>query len=352
MSGNNVVTKRVTLLIASVSSFITPFLSSSINIALPSIGAEFGIDVVYLSWLVTSYLLGTAVFLVPFGRIADIYGKKKVFLYGTITFTVGSLMAIFVTSAEVLLLTRVLQGLGSAMVFGTGVAILISVYPLQERGKALGINVAAVYLGLSIGPTVGGFLTHYWGWRSIFLATAALGILVIILVLSKLKGEWIDAPGEKFDLPGSLEVMNERLRWRQNGLEIQVEGPKRVELAQQIAADLTLPDAETNLADQAQVKVPVELEIVKANQQQVDRGSSPWQLDPLQVAFTFVNLQVSPEGITGEPEIQAESFKLITNNGVDAEVEVTDGPTEKVYLKRLVRQDETGIWTVVGYNPR
>lgn len=94
MSGNNVVTKRVTLLIASVSSFITPFLSSSINIALPSIGAEFGIDVVYLSWLVTSYLLGTAVFLVPFGRIADIYGKKKVFLYGTITFTVGSLMAI------------------------------------------------------------------------------------------------------------------------------------------------------------------------------------------------------------------------------------------------------------------
>lgn len=160
------------------------------------------------------------------------------------------------------------------------------------------------------------------------------------------------APTQGTAAEGPLEVMNERLRWRQNGLEIQVEGPKRVELAQQIAADLTLPDAETNLADQAQVKVPVELEIVKANQQQVDRGSSPWQLDPLQVAFTFVNLQVSPEGITGEPEIQAESFKLITNNGVDAEVEVTDGPTEKVYLKRLVRQDETGIWTVVGYNPR
>lgn len=204
MSENNVVTKRVTLLIASVSSFITPFLSSSINIALPTIGAEFGVDVVYLSWLVTSYLLATAVFLVPFGRIADIHGKKKVFLCGTFTFTVGSLLAVFVASAEMLLLTRVLQGLGSAMVFGTGVAILISVYPLQERGKALGINVAAVYLGLSIGPSVGGFLTHYWGWRSIFLATAALGVLVIILVLSKLKGEWTDAPGEKFDLPGAL----------------------------------------------------------------------------------------------------------------------------------------------------
>jgi outer membrane lipoprotein-sorting protein len=175
-----------------------------------------------------------------------------------------------------------------------------------------------------------------------------------IIVETAAKGSFNPAPesAQGTAAEGPLEVMNERLRWRQNGLEIQVEGPKRVELAQQIAADLTLPDAETNLADQAQIKVPVELEIVKANQQQVDRGSSPWQLDPLQVAFTFVNLQVSPEGITGEPEIQAESFKLITNNGVDAEVEVTDGPTEKVYLKRLVRQDETGIWTVVGYNPR
>ena len=84
----------------------------------------------------------------------------------------------------------------------------------------------------------------------------------------------------------------------------------------------------------------------------MDRGSSPWQLEPLQVALTFVNLQVSPEGIIGEPEIQAESFKLTINNGVDSVVDVTDGPTEKVYLKRLVRQDETGIWTVVGYDPR
>ena len=127
-----------------------------------------------------------------------------------------------------------------------------------------------------------------------------------IIVETAAKGSFNPAPesAQGTAAEGPLEVMNERLRWRQNGLEIQVEGPKRVELAQQIAADLTLPDAETNLADQAQVKVPVELKIVKANQQQVDRGSSPWQLDPLQVAFTFVNLQVSPEGITGEPEIQ------------------------------------------------
>ena len=94
------------------------------------------------------------------------------------------------------------------------------------------------------------------------------------------------------------------------------------------------------------------MDLVKADQQQVDRGSSPWQLDPEQVALTFVNLMVSPEGIVGEPRIKEESFKLKINNGIESMVEVADGPVKRVYLKRLVRQDETGIWTVVGYDPR
>ncbi len=144
----------------------------------------------------------------------------------------------------------------------------------------------------------------------------------------------------------------ERLRWLQDGIEIQVEGPQRVDLARQIAPDLTLPDASQNLADQAQVPVAVDMAISQADQQQVDRGSSPWQLDPLQVSLTFVNLKVSPVGMVGEPEIGPTAFELVVNNGVEAVVEVTSGPVKKVYLKRLVRQDETGIWSVVGYDPR
>jgi len=151
---------------------------------------------------------------------------------------------------------------------------------------------------------------------------------------------------------GPLEIWYERLRWRQEGLEIQVEGDKRIELAREIAAGLALPDANQDLASKAKVKVPVNMEIVEASQKQVDSGSSPWQLDPLQVAHTFVNLQVTPEGIQGEPQIQMPSFKLVTNNSVEAVVEVDEGPVQRVYLKRLVRQDETGIWTVVGYDPR
>ena len=151
---------------------------------------------------------------------------------------------------------------------------------------------------------------------------------------------------------GQLEVWLEQLRWRQDGIEIQVEGLRRVELARQIAADLTLPDASNHLLPKAQVNVPVDMEITKANQQQVDRGSSPWQLDPLQVALTFVNLKVSPEGIVGEPKVPELSFKLVANNGVYSVVEVTSSPIKQVYLERLVRQDEGGIWTVIGYDPR
>ncbi len=149
-----------------------------------------------------------------------------------------------------------------------------------------------------------------------------------------------------------LEILQERLRWRQEGIEIQVEGPQRIELASQIAADLAIPNPDQDLISKAQVKVVVDKEIVEADQKQVDRGSSPWQLDPLQVSLTFVNLKVTPEGIQGEPEIPMSSFKLAANNAAEAVVEVAEGPIKRVYLKRLIRQDETGIWSVVGYDPR
>lgn len=151
---------------------------------------------------------------------------------------------------------------------------------------------------------------------------------------------------------GPLEVLRDKLRWRQYGIEIEISGPERVTLASQIAPDLALPEVNQQLVDQAEVKVEVDMDIVRADQQQVDRGSSPWQLDPLQVSLTFVNLKVSPQGIVGEPKIGPESFTLAINNGIEAIVEVSQGPISRVYLQRLMRQDETGIWSVVGYDPR
>lgn len=203
-SVNNAPNKKAALLIVTLGSFLTPFMGSSVNIALPSIGQEFGMNAVLLSWVATSYLLAAAVFLVPFGRIADMYGRKRIFTYGIVIYSIASLLSAFSTSATMLISFRVVQGIGGAMLFGTAVAIITSVFPIAERGKALGINVASVYSGLSLGPFLGGLLTQHFGWTSIFLANVPLGLILIALIFWKLKGEWAEAKGEKFDFGGSL----------------------------------------------------------------------------------------------------------------------------------------------------
>ena len=201
---NDSAAKLSALIIASISSFLTPYMISSVNIALPAIGKEFKSDAVLLSWVATSYLLAAAVSLVPFGKLADIYGRKKVFLSGQIIVTVTSLLAAISVSAPMLIIFRIFQGVGGAMIFATGIAILTSVYPPHERGRVLGIAVAAVYIGLSCGPFFGGWLTQHFSWRSIFFINIPLGLSIIWLVLWKLKGEWSGAQGDKFDLTGSV----------------------------------------------------------------------------------------------------------------------------------------------------
>jgi EmrB/QacA subfamily drug resistance transporter len=196
--------KRAALVSATLASFLTPCMGSATNVAMPSIGREFAMDAVLLGWVPTSYLLAAAMLLVPFGRIADIYGRKKIFTYGIIVYTLGALFSGIAPSATLLIAARLIQGAGSAMIFGTGVAILTSVFPVTERGRVLGFNVAAVYVGLSLGPFIGGFLTQNLGWRSIFLINIPLGLTVLAFVVLRLQGEWAEARGEAFDLLGSI----------------------------------------------------------------------------------------------------------------------------------------------------
>ncbi len=201
---NNAVSKRAALWISTMGAFLTPFMGSSINIALPEIGREFAMSAISLSWVATSFLVTSAMCLVPFGRLADIYGRKRIFAYGVAVYTISSLLAAIAASAGFLITARAIQGIGGAMIFGTGMAILTSVFPAHERGKALGVNVAAVYLGLSLGPFLGGLLTQYLGWRSIFLVNVPLGLAILLSVAWKLKGEWAEAQGERFDWIGSV----------------------------------------------------------------------------------------------------------------------------------------------------
>jgi len=196
--------KTITLVTSSLAVVFMTLMSSGLNVALPSIGKEFGTDAVLLSWMVTAFVLTAGVFSVPFGRIADIAGLKRIFLYGMILFTLTSVVAFFSNSSLMLIICRAVQGLGAAMVTVNSVALVTAIYPQKERGRVLGINIACVYAGSSMGPFVGGILTQHFGWRSIFAINVPVGLAVIGLILWKVKGEWAACKGEKFDYTGSL----------------------------------------------------------------------------------------------------------------------------------------------------
>ncbi len=195
--------QRNTLVVATLSNFLMPFVASSVIVALPAIAHDLHIGARGLSWISTAYLLTASALLIPFGRLSDIYGRKRIFQWGILIQCVSSAAAVFSTSGSMLIACRVLQGVGGAMIFGTGVTIATSVFPPAMRGGALGVVIAAVFVGLSVGPFIGGFLTTHLGWQSVFLCSVLLGVVILAITLWKLKGEWAEARGEKFDLAGS-----------------------------------------------------------------------------------------------------------------------------------------------------
>lgn len=198
---------RDLIIITTLSSFMTSFMGSSINVALPVIGAEFKTGTILLSWLATAYIMTTAVLLVPIGKMTDILGRTKFFRMGIIIFTIGSLLCGISQGAAILLLFRIIQGVGASLIFSTATSILVSAFPPQNRGQVLGINITSVYTGLLLGPTLGGIISEKLGWRYLFFFNILIGISVIVISFFKLNKDWIESPDEKFDFSGAALFM-------------------------------------------------------------------------------------------------------------------------------------------------
>jgi EmrB/QacA subfamily drug resistance transporter len=196
--------RRLVLIVTTLASFLTPFMGSSVTVALPMIGREFDLGPLGLSWIATSYLLAAAILLVPFGKLADARGRTRIFIGGMLVYTAASLACTLSPSAGALMASRVAQGLGGAMVFGTSVAILTAAFPPEQRGRVLGINVAAVYLGLSLGPFLGGILTEQLGWRSVFAGNVLAGLVTSLAAIWKLPRDARPPTGARFDWPGTI----------------------------------------------------------------------------------------------------------------------------------------------------
>lgn len=195
--------KKDLLIVGILVSFLTPFVRSSINLAIPVLAIEFDLSAVFLTWISTIYLLVNAILYIPFGRIGDIYGRKRIFQYGLIIFTISSFISSFSTSGEMFLFLRIFQAIGNAMIFANLNAMISSAFPVNERGKAFGLTSMSVFVGLILGPILGGVITEIVGWRTLFYMDTFIGIIAAYAI-TRFKYDWIDAAGEKLDILGSF----------------------------------------------------------------------------------------------------------------------------------------------------
>ena len=177
-----------------VAAFLNPFASSSLTMSFPDMMCEFGASTNDMAWVVEAFLLCCTVAVIPAGKLADIYGKRKLFYIGSIVFTMISGLMCFVSSVEMLTVYRALQGIALGIVYTTSMSILTLSVPVERRGYAFGMIGGMVYLGLSLGPALGGFLNYYYGWRSIFVFTTLLGVVANVMAFRSLHKEWIHTP--------------------------------------------------------------------------------------------------------------------------------------------------------------
>ena len=197
--------QSMVLIVTTLAGFLSTFMGSAINIALPLIESEFHMSAVTLGWIPLAYILAAGAVFMPVGRISDLYGRMRIFVWGLAVFTAVALASAFAPSAQILIALRVIQGLGAALVFASFTAIIVLAYPPETRGRALGLNVAGVYLGLTLGPVLGGIIIHNIGWRGLFYVVGALGVINWALPVWKLRGvEWREPKRAAFDITGSV----------------------------------------------------------------------------------------------------------------------------------------------------
>ena len=197
-------TKNLILLICSVLSFFTVFAVNAVMVVVPSIASEFHMSNIVQNWVIIIFLLVVAVLSVPAGQISGKYGLKKVTILSVILFIIISIVNVLVTSSEQFLLCRVVLGISLSFINVTSMAMIVSAFAPEERGKALGINITGVDIGLSLSPVLGGILNYQLGWRAVVLFGVPFLFVILALLLTRIDDEWITFEDVSLDYKGSL----------------------------------------------------------------------------------------------------------------------------------------------------
>lgn len=193
------------LLVNFLATWMAAFMTTSINIALPSIQSDFHLSAVAVGWLPLAYILTSAVFLLPFAKLGDRFGRRLIFISGVALFLCSSMALAFSGSYAPLVVFRAFQGIGASMMFSTGVAMVTLTCPPEKRGWAMGVSVAAAYLGHTMGPIIGGVIVYNIGWHNLFLVTGCFAFAELVLDFSLLRrSDWREGARAGFDWTGAL----------------------------------------------------------------------------------------------------------------------------------------------------
>ena len=177
---------------------------SILNIANPSIARELNIQIETVQWVVTAYLLVITSSLIFFGRLGDKKGSNKIYTWGFLLFTLGSLGCSLSRTLLLLIAARMFQGIGASMMMATGIGIVANIFPVGERGKALGLTGTIVALGNMLGPSLGGLLLAKFQWPVIFLINIPIGLIGFYLGYKYLPAEPLNQAGKNYDVSGTL----------------------------------------------------------------------------------------------------------------------------------------------------
>ena len=196
--------KNLILLICTVLSFFTVFAVNAVTVVIPTIANEFHMSNIVQNWVTIIFLLVVAVISVPAGQISGKYGLKKVTILSIILFIIISIVNVLVTSQEQFLASRFILGISLSFINVTSMSMVVSAFKPEERGKALGINITGVYIGLSLSPVLGGILNYHLGWRSVVLFGVPFLFVILALLLTKVDDEWITFKNIPLDIKGSV----------------------------------------------------------------------------------------------------------------------------------------------------
>ncbi|WP_405274833.1 MFS transporter [Methanobrevibacter sp.] len=196
--------KNLILFICAVLSFFAVFAVNSVMVVIPTIAAEFHMNNIVQNWAIIIFLLVVAVLSVPAGQISGKYGLKKVTIISVVLFILISIANVLVTSSEQFLLCRLILGISLSFFNVTSMAMVVSAFRPEERGKALGITITGVYIALSLAPVLGGILNYHLGWRSVVLFGVPFLLVILALLFTKVDEEWITFGGIPLDVKGSV----------------------------------------------------------------------------------------------------------------------------------------------------